>query len=67
MKYYAVSFLRRYPPDSLVSGYDKVVGKMTYDEELFKSLALRYVKKNKKILENKGCSGLDHPNGVVNG
>ena len=40
---------------------------MTYDEELFKSLALRYVKKNKKMHENKGCNRLDHPNGVMNG
>jgi len=54
----------RYPPGFPISSDEKVTGKHTFDEELFKSLSFEYSVYNKKIYSGKGCNGSGKYRGV---
>lgn len=53
-----------YPPDSIVNGDPRLNGKNSIDDDFFKSLALRYSVKNKKLYHGNGCDGIQTHRGV---
>jgi len=61
---FCVFYVSRYPPGFPISSDEKVTGKHTFDEELFKSLSFEYSVHNKKIYSGKGCNGSGKYRGV---
>lgn len=57
-------YLYSYPPDSIVNGDPRLNGKNSIDDDFFKSLALRYSVKNKKLYHGNGCDGIQTHRGV---